>query len=99
MENVRTAIEPAVRPFLDLRTDGGEISDFCRRSGQPIILTEEGAEDLVLMSREAYENMELYRIYALLGERMEEIRDGRGIPARESYEKLKAEMEAWNNIA
>ena len=99
MENVRTVAEPTVRPFLDLQTSGEEISDYCRRSGEPVILTKEGVDDLVLMSREAYESMELYRIYALLEERMEEIRAGRGVPARESYEKLKAELETWNNIA
>lgn len=41
------------------------------------------------------ETEELRQLYNLLGERMEEIRAGRGIPARESYEQLKAEMETW----
>lgn len=98
MENVRTMMEPEVRPFLDLQTNGKEISTYCRISGEPVVLTEDGADDLILVRRDAYESGEVYRLCALLEEREEEIRAGKWVPAHEAYAQLEAEMKEWNNM-
>ena len=59
-----------------------------------LYLTEEGADDLVMMSRTAFERMaDRFRLYALLEEGMEDVRAGRVIPAREAFDSLLADMD------
>lgn len=111
MENVRTAAkkehytfpvndtELYARPLSDMETRRTEIYDFCRHNETPVFLTADGGEDLVLMSRSAFDNLaSRFRLYALLEEGMESMKAGKGIPAREAYERLKAEMKTWTDI-
>lgn len=49
-----------IRPISDLRNHVNEISDFCRRTGEPVYLTRNGICDMVIMSIEAYERLDLY---------------------------------------
>ncbi|HEX9736294.1 MAG TPA: type II toxin-antitoxin system Phd/YefM family antitoxin [Thermoanaerobaculia bacterium] len=72
---------PLSRPLTDLRDQVHEISRICHESGEPVFLTYEGKEDLVVISLEAYERdqarLELYR---LLDEAEEDVRNGdRGV--------------------
>lgn len=56
---------PAIRPISDLRDNFNEISDLCHREGEPVFITRNGHDDLVVMSMAAYERLlasvELYR--------------------------------------
>ena len=47
-----------IKSSTSLRNQYNEISDFCKKSGQPIYLTKNGDGDLVVMSIEAFEERE-----------------------------------------
>lgn len=55
---------PTIRPISDLRNHADEISDLCHRLAEPVFITKNGREDLVVMSQAAYEReqarLELY---------------------------------------
>ena len=44
-----------IKSSTSLRNQYNEISDYCRKSGEPVYLTKNGDGDLVVMSIEAYE--------------------------------------------
>lgn len=47
-----------IRPISALRDHVNEISDFCRRTGEPVYLTRNGICDIVIMSIESYERQQ-----------------------------------------
>ena len=57
---------PRIRPISDLRNQAAEISELCHRTGEPVYITKNGRDDLVVMSVAAYERdqarLELYRL-------------------------------------
>lgn len=46
-----------IRPCADLRNNYNEISRICHQTKEPMYITRNGANDLVILSDEAYENM------------------------------------------
>lgn len=46
-----------IRPSADLRNNYSEISKICHQTKQPIYITKNGYNDLVLLSNEAYEDL------------------------------------------
>lgn len=46
-----------IRPCADLRNNYNEISKICHETKEPMYITRNGANDLVLLSDEAYENL------------------------------------------
>ena len=48
---------PKIIPIRDLR-DTGKLSEMCSKSREPIFVTKNGYGDMVVMSMEAYENMQ-----------------------------------------
>lgn len=44
-----------IKSSTSLRNQYNEISDYCRKSGEPVYLTKNGDGDLVVMSIEAFE--------------------------------------------
>jgi prevent-host-death family protein len=57
---------PKIRPISDLRNKSHEIAKLCHDSGEPVYITKNGEDDLVVMSVAAYERdqarLELYRL-------------------------------------
>ncbi len=57
---------PKIRPISDLRNKANEISRLCHSSGEPVFITKNGQDDLVVMSMSAWEReqgrLELYRL-------------------------------------
>lgn len=55
---------PTIRPISDLRNHADEISRICHESAEPVYITKNGREDLVVMSQAAFEQqlarLELY---------------------------------------
>jgi PHD/YefM family antitoxin component YafN of YafNO toxin-antitoxin module len=55
-----------MRPISDLRNKSHEIESLCHESGEPVFITKNGEDDLVVMSQAAYERdqarLELYRL-------------------------------------
>lgn len=46
-----------IRPCADLRNKYNEISKICHETCEPIYITKNGSNDLVVLSNEAYEQM------------------------------------------
>lgn len=66
-----------IRPVSDLRNKFTEISRLCHESGEPVFITKNGEDDLVVMSMELYEReMARLELYALLGEAEDDVRRG-----------------------
>lgn len=55
-----------IRPCADLRNNYNEISKICHETNQPVYITKNGYNDLVLLSNEAYEQYEEERIDRLI---------------------------------
>lgn len=47
-----------IRPCADLRNKYNEISKICHETNEPVFITKNGYNDLVILSNEAYESME-----------------------------------------
>ena len=47
-----------IRPSADLRNNYNEISKLCHETGEPVFITKNGYNDLVLLSNDAYEEMQ-----------------------------------------
>lgn len=48
-----------IRPVSDLRNNFADISKTVHETGQPVFLTKNGYGDMVVLSMEAYENLQL----------------------------------------
>ncbi len=69
-----------IRPVSDLRNNFADISKTVHETSQPVFLTKNGYGDMVVMSMEAYENMQFEsEIYSKLqaAEREAELTDKR----------------------
>jgi len=49
---------PIIRPISDLRNRAHEISELCQQENQPVFITKNGQGELVVMSREHFEQMQ-----------------------------------------
>ena len=49
----------AIRPVSDLRNNFADISKTVHETGKPVFLTKNGFGDMVVLSMEAYENLQL----------------------------------------
>ncbi|MDA8234491.1 MAG: type II toxin-antitoxin system Phd/YefM family antitoxin [Clostridia bacterium] len=68
---------PSIRPISDLRNNANDISEFCRKSREPVFITKNGVGDMVVMSIETYEQQQaLISLYTKLAEAEEEIAEG-----------------------
>ena len=68
---------PNIRPISDLRNNANDISEFCRKSREPVFITKNGIGDMVVMSVETYEHQQgLINLYVKLAEAEEEIANG-----------------------
>ena len=82
-----------IRPVSDLRNNFAEISKIVHETAKPVFLTKNGYGDMVVLSMEAYENLQLEsEIYFKLkeAEREAELTDTR----YSSKDVLKAMREA-----
>lgn len=70
---------PKIRPISDLRNHADEISRICHASAEPVFITKNGREDLVVMSQAAYERQEArLALYAELDRAEQEALTGKG---------------------
>ena len=79
-----------IRPITDLRNTK-EMSNLCRETSEPIYITSNGKEDMVIMSVEAYERDKmLLDVYRKIGEAEQHLQDGVDtIDADEVFSKLR----------
>ena len=71
-----------IRPCADLRNNYNEISKICHETKEPVYITKNGYNDLVILSNEAYEKYEEERIDRLVEEHF-----NRKYPDFESFKK------------
>ena len=76
-------------PIRDLKNTG-EISQLCHSSNEPICVTKNGYEDMVIMSAEVYNRVRLYSVYERLMEAERDIAEGSVADARASLANLRA---------
>ena len=75
---------PAIRPSTDLGNGYSDISATLHQFEEPIFFTENGREDSVMLSVEAYDRMAAReQLYSLLEEGLRDIEAGNVLPARE----------------
>lgn len=58
-------------PSTDLRNKYNEISRYCLSTGEPVIVTKNGRNDLVIMSPLAFEHFEYDKIEKLIDKKFE----------------------------
>lgn len=61
-----------VIPSTDLRNKYNEVSRYCLRTGEPVIVTRSGRNDLVIMSPLAFEHFEYDRIDKKIAHKFQE---------------------------
>ena len=81
---------PTIRPISDLRNKSQEISRICHENDEPVFITRNGQDDLVVMSVAAYERDQArLELYGLLEESEADVRSGdRGVSARTMSRRL-----------
>lgn len=68
---------PAIRPISDLRNHSDEISRLCHESAEPVFITKNGREDLVVLSQAAYEQQQArFELYQKLDQAEAEAASG-----------------------
>ena len=84
-----------IRPSAELRNNYNEISKLCHQTNQPIYITKNGYNDLVILSNEAYEKMEEQRIEKMVAEYFD-----KKFPNFETFQKEIYDKIEWalNNI-
>ncbi len=85
MQNVRTSKE--------LCGSYNEISKLCHEYNEPVLITDNGKDDLAVMSIEAYKQMvneikARLELYNLIEEGLEDVRQGRVTPAEKVFKEL-----------
>ncbi len=85
---------PNIRPSSDLRNSYNEISAFCHEHGEPVYITKNGTGDLAVMSIETYERLVgRFELYSLLERGMDDVKAGRGKPAKQVLDKIAEGLE------
>ena len=73
---------PTIKSSADLRNNYNDISNFCHKYPEPVFITKNGKGDLAIMSIEAYEQLVgRFELYGLLQAGLDDISDGKTIPA------------------
>lgn len=80
---------PHCIPIRDLKNTA-DISQMCKKTREPIFITKNGYEDMVIMSAEVYDKMRLYSVYEKLMEAEADISEGKVMDAHDSLRKLRA---------
>ena len=82
---------PRIRAISDLRNKAHEISELCHRYGEPVFITKNGKEDLVVMSQAAFERQQArLELYEKLGEaELDAARGDEGIDHAEMMRRLR----------
>ena len=75
-------------PIRDLKNTAA-ISEMCKKSAEPIYITKNGYEDMVIMSAEVYDRIRLVSVYEKLMEAEADIEEGRVMEGNASLRKLR----------
>ena len=81
---------PQCIPIRDLKNTA-EISQMCQRAKEPITITKNGYDDMVIMSAKMYDKLRLYSVCEKLLEAEDDITDGKVSDAHASLQKLRTQ--------
>ena len=76
-------------PIRDLKNTAA-ISEKVHAAGEPIMVTKNGYEDMVIMSAEVYDRIRLYSVYEKLMEAEADITQGKVKDAFDSVSEMRA---------
>ncbi len=77
----------------DLINDYDEISSYCHNSKEAVIISNNGKNDLVVMSIDTYnELIARYELYAKLSEGMDDVEAGHVKPLSQSIASIKEQL-------
>ena len=80
-----------ITPSADLRNKYSKISELVKEDHRPLVITKNGEGDLVVMSIELFEEMEMeLEIYKRLAENKIDIANGHFLTGQEASQKLKS---------
>jgi PHD/YefM family antitoxin component YafN of YafNO toxin-antitoxin module len=80
---------PVVKECTDFKNSYYDISDFCHKNQEPVIITRNGESDLAVMNIEIYENITGIRnLINLLEEADNDIENGNFLTEEEMDKKL-----------
>ena len=84
---------PNIKPSTDLRNNYNEISSFCHQTGEPIFITKNGCEDLVIMSIDSFNKfIGKYELYKLLEQSESDFTNDRTLTFDDSMKNLREEL-------
>jgi len=88
-------ISEDLRPLTDLKTRPGDVVTHAEETGRPVVLTRYGKGVAVLLSVEAYEELELaaarLKLFGALKEAHESFERGEGVP----HSEVKDLVRSW----
>jgi antitoxin YefM len=95
----RVKLSEDLRPLSDLETQAPEIIQQARTTGRPVVLTREGHGVAVLLSVEAFEQLqsssERRALQRAVGEAEQDIAEGHWVESSEVLAKLKR----WSTVS
>lgn len=84
---------PNIKSSTDLRNNYNEISSFCHETGEPIFITKNGCEDLVIMSIDSFNKfIGKYELYKLLQQSESDFTNDRTLTFDDSMKNLREEL-------
>ena len=84
---------PNIKPSTDLRNNYNEISSFCHQTGEPIFITKNGCEDLVIMSIDSFNKfIGKYELYKLLEQSESDFTNDRTLTFDDSMKNLREKL-------
>ena len=84
---------PIIRPSSELRNNYAAISSLCHEYGEPVFITKNGYEDLVVMSNAEYERLSGRReLVAMLDRGFDDMIAGRMQPADDLFADIESEF-------
>ena len=82
-----------IRPSSDIRNSYNEISDYCKKTLEPVFITKNGASDLVVLSNELFDKlMARLELHRLLDEGISDMYSGKGYSEDQALAEIRKHL-------
>ena len=83
----------SVRPSTDFGSIYNDISQFCKENNEPIFITNNGCDELAIMSIELYRQLTAQdELFSLIGEGLDAARVGHVRPYKEAMADIRTKV-------
>ena len=83
---------PVILPITELKKTS-EISETCKKAGEPVFITKNGYGDMVIMSMETYERtIARQNIFSALAEAEQDVADGKIVDAHKVVRQVREDF-------